>query len=347
MTDQINILLAKYVSGEANEMEKKQVEHWIAETPENEQYYIQIYDLWHLSVAQHTINFVDSGLAYQQFLTQNNLLHQHRSFWSGRGNGLLLKVAALVLLTAGLAYLAFFSRKTGVASRYYVSAKNISKRVVLPDSTVVWINENSSVSWDKDFGSSNRNVYLEGEGNFEINNHHSRIPFIVNTPGFTIRDIGTVFDIKAFSKDSAFEAFVVNGKISIEDRHQSGSQPVYLSKNELIKIAPALNRKEDDFQQRRSSISSRDIQQVSDVQPYLQWKEASLSFEAKGLPELLRLLSEKYNVEIVFNENELENYKYTGKFNSQMSIETLLEIIKETTPIHYEKSGQKILIKAK
>ncbi|MCD2425212.1 FecR family protein [Niabella pedocola] len=348
MTETIHILLAKYISGVADASEKLQAEQWIAASPDNAAYYAKIYDLWHLTRAAVPGDFADSKAAYEQFLIRNHLKAERpvlrlRSFKKKR----IYWAAAALLILSLTGYRWFFSGNRKMGNTMVASARELSKQVLLPDSTVVWINAGSKIRWNKDFGKTNRTVYLDGEGNFTINNRQSAIPFIVKAARFEIRDIGTVFNIKAFASDSLFEAFVVDGKIAITDANDArkGAPVVYLTRNQILKINHIALQKQRGSSENMVAVSNADIQEMKDVNEHLQWKETALAFEEKGLPEILRLLSEKYNIDILFQADELARYRYTGRFNSQMNIETILDVIKETTPINYEKKGETIIVK--
>jgi transmembrane sensor len=45
--EEVKLLLVKYITGEATTQELEQVKQWISAHPENEQYFVQLYETWH------------------------------------------------------------------------------------------------------------------------------------------------------------------------------------------------------------------------------------------------------------------------------------------------------------
>ena len=45
--EEVKLLLVKYITGEATLQELEQVKQWISAHPENEQYFVQLYETWH------------------------------------------------------------------------------------------------------------------------------------------------------------------------------------------------------------------------------------------------------------------------------------------------------------
>ena len=69
---------------------------------------------------------------------------------------------------------------------------NDVKNVILPDGTSVWLNNNSELSYPKEFTNIAREVRLKGEGYFNVV-RKPHLPFIVHNEDQDIRVLGTVF----------------------------------------------------------------------------------------------------------------------------------------------------------
>jgi len=67
MNEQINILLAKYIAGEATDAECSEAKTWIAQSENNEAVYIEMYDAWHAALALAGDKLVDTDAAYNRF----------------------------------------------------------------------------------------------------------------------------------------------------------------------------------------------------------------------------------------------------------------------------------------
>ena len=86
------------------------------------------------------------------------------------------------------------------------------KHIYLPDSSSVWLNANSSLSYSPDFGQKLREVVLEGEGYFEVTPDTGK-KFIVRGKEVRAVVLGTAFDMVA--NDSIVTVTVAEGKVAV------------------------------------------------------------------------------------------------------------------------------------
>ncbi|MDO8994629.1 MAG: DUF4974 domain-containing protein, partial [Daejeonella sp.] len=73
--------------------------------------------------------------------------------------------------------------------------------------------------------------------------------------------------------------------------------------------------------------------------------EDLLVFEGITFQEITRIMERRYDVEIIVDNSEVKNLKYTGSFKNIDDIDKALKIMKETTDIAYEKQGRIIKIR--
>lgn len=345
------VLITKYVTRQANEEEIAMAKHLIASSKLHEEFYLQVYETWQRSI-YYKIGFIDSEKAYKEFL--NHALERKMNtsallLWKK------LAIAASVLLVCLLGF--YFNRidKPPVSNLNLVSAKEFrvpkgsTRKVVLPDGTKVTINAGSSLKFQKDFGQKTRTVYLDGEAYFDISSNS--IPFIVNTHNYTIRDIGTIFNVKAYAYDLSFETTVVEGEVQVEGKlaiDSDKSQVISVKQQQVLKLnyAPVANsvvQSPKDF----SEIVEVKVQKINpaQVEVYTGWTENLLVFEGITFQEIIKIMERRYDVDIIMDDLKLRNYVYTGSFKNINNVEKALKIMKETTDIDYEKNGRTITIK--
>lgn len=65
-------------------------------------------------------------------------------------------------------------------------------QITLADSTKVWLNAQSTLTYSHDFGRNERNVELDGGAYFEVAKNRE-IPFYVNTETNQVRISGNTF----------------------------------------------------------------------------------------------------------------------------------------------------------
>ncbi|RYY93322.1 MAG: hypothetical protein EOO11_19915, partial [Chitinophagaceae bacterium] len=113
---------------------------------------------------------------------------------------LAVPVAASLLLAAWLLprTTSVPAKNSALAARHSeVSTRPGSRsRVLLPDSTVVWLNAGSRLTYTEGFGVSHRRTELTGEAFFDVT-HNASLPFIIQTRDVRIRVLGTAFNVKA------------------------------------------------------------------------------------------------------------------------------------------------------
>lgn len=340
------VLITKYVTKQANEEEIAMVKYLINSSKIHEEFYLQLYQAWQRSI-YYKIGFIDSEKAYSDFLS-NSLKRRTTSIFR------YFVAAATVLIICAIALYFYRSDMSLRTSKKVLSAtevivpKGSTRKVVLPDGTKVTINAGSTLKFDSDFGDKSRTVYLNGEAYFDISKN--KAPFIVKTHNYTIRDIGTIFNVKAYSDDLSFETMVIEGEVQVEGKlaiDSDKSQVISVKQRQVLKLnyAPVPNpivQTKNDF----AEIVEVKVQKINpaQVEVYTGWTEDLLVFEGITFQEIIKIMERRYDVDIIMEDSKLRNYVYTGSFKNIDNVEKALKIMKETTDIDYEKNGRIITI---
>ncbi len=183
---------------------------------------------------------------------------------------------------------------------------------------------------------------MEGEAFFEIAPGSKTIPFLVNTKNYTIRDIGTKFNLKAYPNDAFFETTVVKGEVAVEgnvDNNNREMNRIYVKPHQVLRIyypkAEKYTVKQNDNP--ANNLSEIQVLQVDSAKMarYDGWKDDLLIFDGNTLDEISKVLERRYNVKIVMEDADLQNIRYSGSFKSVASIDKVLQLIKGNTDIDY------------
>jgi ferric-dicitrate binding protein FerR (iron transport regulator) len=347
------VLITKYVTRQANEEEIAMAKHLIGSSELHEKFYLQIYETWQRSI-YYKIGFIDSEEAYSEFLNKS----LHRKSAGGRilfMNLRNLSIAAILILICAVSlyffnnYGVFKFKQTSELSFTEIKVpKGIVRKLVLPDGTKVSVNSGSIIKYNNDFGKTSRAVYLNGEAYFDI--AKGEVPFIVKTNNYTIRDIGTIFNVKAYSDDLSFETMVIEGEVQIEGKltiDSDKSQKISVKKQQIFKLnyAPiqtGIILSDENF----SEIIEVKVQKLSSsqVDSYTGWTEDLLFFEGVSFEEILKIMERRYDVEFIMEDLKLKDLKYTGSYKNIENLEKALKIMKETTEIDFVKNGRVITI---
>lgn len=344
--DEIKLLLVKYITREADEQETDQVREWVKAHPENEQYFAQLYEAWQ-NMMYLKPEIIDEEKAYQKFLSTIPQETKYRQLyrWS--------KVAAVVALFSVLSVFLIRHYSQNVKSIRIVSVnKGGIKKIFLTDGTLVWLNAGSKLNYNTDFGKKNRTVYLEGEAFFEIAPGKKTIPFIVNTKNYTIRDIGTKFNLKSYPNDSFFETTVVKGEVSVEgniDNNNREMSRIYVKPRQVLRIYRQQQKEKYTYKpddQTTKELNEIQVLQIdsANTDKYDGWKEDLLVFDGNTLDEISKVLERRYNVKIIMNDARLQNIRYSGSFKKIATIDKVLSLIKGNTDIDYTINGNTVTI---
>ncbi|SDE14464.1 FecR family protein [Mucilaginibacter pineti] len=346
--EQIKLLLVKYITREANDEEVVQVKDWIRAHPENEQYFAQLYETWQ-NMLYLNPKVIDEDKAFEKFgpvINPQETKYRQLYKWT--------KVAAVIALFGVLSFILIQHYAQNAQSIRQVAAnKGGIKKIILSDGTLVWLNAGSKLKYNTNFGKTNRSVYLEGEAFFEIAPGKKTVPFIVNTKNYTVRDIGTKFNLKAYPNDQFFETTVIKGEVAVEgnvDNNAHEMNRIFVKPRQVLRIyyhppAEKYAYKPND---------NKDLENLNEIQVlqvdsgkmdrYDGWKNDVLVFDGNTLGEIAKVLERRYNVKIIMDDADLQNIRYSGSFKNVGGIDKVLAIIKGNTAIDYTIKGNTINI---
>ncbi len=247
------------------------------------------------------------------------------------------KIAAILFLPLLLtfAYYLFFGVKEtktehSIAFNKIYTPLSAKTKFVLPDSTIVWLNSGSYLEYPFVFSNKTREVYLSGEGYFEVASNE-KVPFIVKTDELNITAYGTSFNVMAYSDEQNIETTLVEGKVKVEKPDtkcfaylEPGCRSVFLKGTNKLKTGKV------------------------DTRFYTSWKDGKLIFRNESIDEIARKLERWFNCTIILEDGALEDFHYTGNIEME-TLREVIELIRITTPIDYtyNKETREIRIKSK
>lgn len=201
--------------------------------------------------------------------------------------------------------------------------------LVLSDGTKVWLNADSRIKYPVAFGEDKRQVELQGEGYFEVTKEEGR-PFIVSTDRMDVRVLGTTFDVNTYEDQG--KVFVVL---------KEGLVEVLAEGNESRIITPGQMALLDVF-----DLGAGIQVEKCDADVYTAWKQGSYSFRNMPLREMLKQVSRYYDVTIVYEDGFEEEY-YTGDISRDISLESLLSVIENSTSVSFKLERKTVYIQKK
>ncbi len=202
-------------------------------------------------------------------------------------------------------------------------------KVILSDSSVVYLNSGSVFKYPKQFGShSNRNVFLQGEAYFEIKKDEKH-PFTVSSESINIQVLGTKFNVNAYANNPEIACVLVEGSVKLSEVENS-KNALLLTPNQKGTWLPA-----------SKTFASKSVKTTT----YISWIKNELIFEAARFSEISKKLERSFDVKIDNDYPYLETQEFTGTINTKTSnIENILDLLSIDTPFEYTKVGSVIKI---
>lgn len=292
-----------------SDTERSELDVWLS-SPENMDLYSGLYDFWKSIRSDLSCYDPDGRRLWTEFI--------HRTRPERKRKTLFVRVAAAAaVLFIGVVSLYFVSVDHGdeVVTIASVSGKS---RAVLPDGSVVWIKDGSSIVYDsRTFGKRSRPVSMDGEAYFEVAKNRHKV-FSVSVDSLLVKVSGTSFNVKDCG--SKVEISLVEGSVTITGPSGQTFSLAEGHKAEYDKCSRTIG------------------QTAGDISVDVCWAGSNLSFKAQTLGDICRRLSVWYDVKIIPVESLESEYAYTFTVSDE-SLDEILGIMGRINPIKYEKDG--------
>jgi ferric-dicitrate binding protein FerR (iron transport regulator) len=194
--------------------------------------------------------------------------------------------------------------------------------VVLGDGTRINLNSRTELSYPVHFSKELREVYLEGEAYFEVEKDGR--PFVVHAGGLDVRVLGTGFNVNTQTAGTV-KTVLVTGSVEII----SGEETVRLSPNQLATY-------------RDGKFSVRRV----DVTPHVAWKDNNFVFDKERLEDIMETLSLWYDMEVIYENEEMKETLLTGDLERYEDVRKLLYFFEKTSSgLHFDIIGKTVIVR--
>ncbi len=224
-----------------------------------------------------------------------------------------LRYAAILILVAGISALMFYvGRQNAPVTHSEIKYTSVVadngqiSKVILPDSSVVWLNSGTTLTYDNNYSYKNRNLKLNGQAFFEIKKNKN-LPLIVASGNLRVKVLGTRFDVKAYPDDNTFKVTLVSGRVELLNSTDQSFE-YHLKPGEMA-----------EFESQSGRVAIKKVE----TQNYTNWKNGELTFVDAPMAEVIKSLELKFNVEIEVINPDV----YKSVFNANFKNESLKEIL--------------------
>ncbi|HAN76729.1 MAG TPA: hypothetical protein DCQ31_02565, partial [Bacteroidales bacterium] len=187
----------------------------------------------------------------------------------------------------------------------------------LPDQSRVHLKENASVTFNENFGKTERRVKLTGDAFFRVSKDKTK-KFIVETDEMNITVLGTSFMV--FSEKNTKKVYVNSGKVAVANG------------NEKVEINPGFVASKEKTKTKIETGKTPDTK-------FLEWRKQNLSFKNCKLKEAALTIEDIYNLKLNIDPKVDENLELTADFKLREANE-IIEAIALSFGLNFEKISE-------
>ena len=207
---------------------------------------------------------------------------------------------------------------TSIATRYQQVRK-----VLLPDSSVVWLNSATHISFPENFV-KNREVHLSGEAFFDVR-HDAEHPFVVQAGNTSTKVFGTSFNISAYPEAGELRISLKSGKVAIE--YGDSTQRILLPGELMI-----YDKESGSGQVLQEAMGDMDV-----------WIVGRMVFYKTPLKEALAQIEARYGLHIIY-DHSITNRTITARFENT-ALEKVLQSLSFGWDLHFTRAGDTLHVR--
>lgn len=326
----IQEIITRFLEGHASEADVEILYAWVQESEANRNYFHEMNNTYQASVTLARYNQPKINAAWEQLaqdIQASGRTVEHPALNSHPKASRFLKIAASVSLLAVAGTLLFLLSKKYVTPQNTIvyNAGENNMRILLPDSSFVWLNRHSTLEYAPTFGAANREVRLKGEAFFDVRKNKNQ-PFIVKAENIQVLVRGTKFNVQAYTAEPAIKTTLEEGKIEL---YVNGMASHFVMQpGDQITLDTEANKVS------RSKVNPAD---------FSAWKEEQLAFDSAPLRDIILQLENRYKVNIVADSTVALDERMSITIENE-TLEEVLGLIQDVSTIRARRDGAKIIL---
>ena len=305
----------------------RQIEEWLDASPENQVILAEIISTW--SITKNKIQFYEPDHTFNWEKLMSRIGHKQGQKFNLNTHYRWIAAASIIVMVflTGLGLGGFFNRTSAVQMVRIIAPEGSKTKIVLPDSTHVWLNSGTELQYPDNFTAQNRQVTMKGECFFDVTKDREH-PFVVNGTKLRIKVYGTRFNVNEDRLTKETDVTLISGKVE-----------VYNHKDQLLsKLNPG--------EQLVYNNGMSKVMLTQNPEAITSWINNILIFNNQPFDDVIHYLEKWYGVNITFDRTFNYSYNYTFKVKTE-SLREVLELISYITPIEYRIEGEKVNVKYK
>ncbi|MGQ7855025.1 FecR family protein [Pedobacter sp. WC2501] len=178
------------------------------------------------------------------------------------------------------------------------------RNITLPDGSMVTLNANSQIKYDKNWNKSEiREVWISGEAFLKVNHLHktgeiqNHERFIVHTGAVNVEVLGTSFNVN--DRRGRTEVALLEGKISL-DLKTGETKPLILAPGDIAEYA-----------------NGKLLKKSINVAEYASWKDGKLYFRNVPLVKIFDYIEDIYGYKVVVDDPKILEKRLSGALSTK------------------------------
>jgi len=313
-------LIYKQLKGEADNAEQQELAKWEEQSQSNRTEAQAIRNAWRASKNEHLPFELDLDADFNAIQNKVKATSSDTKVVAMKPRRRWLQLAAgVAILAVAVFALRNFMSETAPEWQTLASA-DATLMQKLPDGTIIYLNEGSTLSFPKQFDADKRQVKLSGEGFFEVAKDASK-PFSVLTDDVMVTVLGTQFNVRT---GQDVEVAVKEGKVRVASN--DGTQKVILVANETASY--------DTANAKLSKVKDRNLNSIA-------WQRKSLRFSNSRLDQAIADINKYFKTSVNLENQAMLECPINGRFKITTGVEAMLKDIAQTYGMKVEQSTTK------
>jgi ferric-dicitrate binding protein FerR (iron transport regulator) len=204
---------------------------------------------------------------------------------------------------------------------------NETREILLADSTLVILNANSSISYNREIGNmAKREISLQGNAYFKVKKKADHRSFTVHANALLVTVLGTQFNVNARSRST--EVVLTSGKVKVSSDDMTLA-PVYMNPGEKVQL---------------DTLHHSFVKSNSKPLMYSAWIEGKWHFSSTSLLDITKLIYEYYGVEAFFLNEKAKRLKVSAVI-PVTDLPSFINILSKTLDLKITEQNNQLHIK--
>lgn len=314
----IGSLIGKYLTGKESKSESSELKAWLEDSPKNRKLFDELKNDDNIGLAIDELEIHNKELAWEKYKDRISALSLKRIMF-------VWKVAAvfffLVSCSGVMVMLIKNNKARTILNETYttISTTNGQKsKIILPDSSVVWINSGTKLSYNSNFSAFKREIKLQGQAYFQVTKNLN-MPLTVFCNNLEVKVLGTTFDLNAYNDNNQIFVVLEYGRIELINA---------LDKTLIYSMKPG---EKAEFDTEYKKLSVRNVNRKE----YAIWKDGLLVFKNEKMDLVFKELERWYNIHIEVKDERVKNLVFNATIVNE-NVEEIFELIRFSCGIKYK-----------